>query len=344
MFASAPTVLFRPARRDSLYPFSPLARHGTSNNPFTVLDSDDEAGNDLKSGFNVDHGAYVNHDHVYPAAVSSAGATVDDEDYDDPYNDVDEDIQVDTVVADLSANAVVDMIKQVIENGSNGHPSDYTEPSYREHLDNCLGAYSVMPAENCRMWFSYFRRYINNEFEQEIEQRTCNHRSQRHPGKQHGFAPPSPIQDRQRHQPLPDGPSIAVEQEQAASAGRTNSTTCRPFIFISAEVIERPGVSTREQIIIVRHVRLVVDALNTLSSSTGATHHERSEIEAAVESCTQKYIFYGLDRPSLWSHLTVFMGSLDHRPGSVPGCSGPIDPRSGHSLFLGVLCGAATEP
>ncbi|CAD6983141.1 unnamed protein product [Tilletia controversa] len=141
MLASAPTVLFRPARRDSPYPFSPLARHGTSNNPFTVLDSDDEAGNDLKSGFNVDHGAYVNHDHVYPAAVSSAGATVDDEDYDDPYNDVDEDMQVDTVVADLSANAVVDMIKQVIENGSNGHPSDYTEPSYREHLDNCLGAY-----------------------------------------------------------------------------------------------------------------------------------------------------------------------------------------------------------
>ncbi|CAD6935305.1 unnamed protein product [Tilletia caries] len=147
MFASAPTVLFRPARRDSLYPFSPLARHGTSNNPFTVLDSDDEAGNDLKSGFNVDHGAYVNHDHVYPAAVSSAGATVDDEDYDDPYNDVDEDIQVDTVVADLSANAVVDMIKQVIENGSNGHPSDYTEPSYREHLDNCLGAYSKSSSE-----------------------------------------------------------------------------------------------------------------------------------------------------------------------------------------------------
>ncbi|CAD6890603.1 unnamed protein product [Tilletia controversa] len=86
-------------------------------------------------------------------------------------------MQVDTAVADLSANAFVDVIEQVIENGSNGHPPDYTEPSYRERLDNCLGAYSVMPAENRRMWFSYFRRYINNEVEQEIEQRTCNLRA-----------------------------------------------------------------------------------------------------------------------------------------------------------------------
>ncbi|CAD6890604.1 unnamed protein product [Tilletia controversa] len=79
MPASAPTVLPRPARRDSPYPFSPLARLGTSDNPFTQLDSDDEAGNDINSGFHVDHGAYANHDHPSPAAVSSVGATVDED-------------------------------------------------------------------------------------------------------------------------------------------------------------------------------------------------------------------------------------------------------------------------
>ncbi|CAD7066430.1 unnamed protein product, partial [Tilletia caries] len=125
----------------------PLLTIGTSSNPYTVLDSEDDA--DFPTGPN------PSNDDLF---------TVSDH-------------EMEEAVTDASTFALAEAVEEAIEGGANGDPPDYTEPSYRQRLDDTLGAFSVMPADRRRVWFQYFRRFLTPEIAQEVETRTCNLRA-----------------------------------------------------------------------------------------------------------------------------------------------------------------------
>ncbi|KAL9938915.1 hypothetical protein V8E36_002634 [Tilletia maclaganii] len=137
-------------RQDSPYPHHELTQLGTAGNPLTVDDTDDD-------------GTLATGGHTPQWEVLFYGGS--------------DAMEVDNAIGHASADAVGDAVERIIEGGEDGNPPHYTEPSYRQRLDDCLAAYSVMPADRRKTWFTYFRRYIGDEVEQEVEARVANLRA-----------------------------------------------------------------------------------------------------------------------------------------------------------------------
>ncbi|KAK0542615.1 hypothetical protein OC845_006537, partial [Tilletia horrida] len=109
---------------------------GTITNPIQVIDSDDE---------------------------SRIARVSDSEDDDEAMNEV---------INSVNAATIAHAAEHIIEGGQHGQPPAYTEPSYRDRVDQWLQAFSVMPPTQRQHWFDYIRRYFNDEVEQEVNQRT----------------------------------------------------------------------------------------------------------------------------------------------------------------------------
>ncbi|KAL9937270.1 hypothetical protein V8E36_003679 [Tilletia maclaganii] len=85
-----------------------------------------------------------------------------------------DDAIMENAITEINAETVADIAADIIEGGRHGNPPDYTEPSYQERADAWFQAFSVMPADQRGYWFSYIRRFFNDELEQVVESRTAH--------------------------------------------------------------------------------------------------------------------------------------------------------------------------
>ncbi|KAL9939670.1 hypothetical protein V8E36_001487 [Tilletia maclaganii] len=117
--------------------YSDLVPHGTANRPYEIYDDLDDLNVNLLN---------INND----------------------------DAIMENAITEINAETVADIAADIIEGDRHGNPPDYTEPSYQERADAWFQAFSVMPADQRGYWFSYIRRFFNDELEQVVESRTAH--------------------------------------------------------------------------------------------------------------------------------------------------------------------------
>ncbi|KAE8216643.1 hypothetical protein CF319_g8222 [Tilletia indica] len=149
---------------------SPLhTRAGTSDNPYLLLDTDEEEDYVVKTE------ADGTENIVNAGAGSSSEAALDLVTLSDDDGGLSDDAMViDAAIQDASAAAVASATEYAIAAGQHDQPPGYTEPSFRERGDGFLGAISVMQGQQRDHWSQYVLRFFRDEIEQEIESRTAH--------------------------------------------------------------------------------------------------------------------------------------------------------------------------